>query len=103
MWSLGTSPALFLLFGVLVGLAVFVATVISAWTNRSDVSTQRSAKAGITVAIVAGLLGLAHWVVVQGKAFVSTETALLMAVYMAPTFTIVFYLYKAWLRRSYDS
>ena len=103
MWSLGTSPALFLLFGLLVGLAVFMATVISVWTNRSDVLTQRSAKAGIAVAFPVGLVGVAHWVVILDKALFSAETAWLLAVYMAPAFTISFYIYKSWLRRSSEA
>lgn len=36
MWSLGTSAAIFLFIGLIVGLAVIVGVLLARWRNRHD-------------------------------------------------------------------
>ena len=34
MWSLGTSAAIFLFIGLIIGLAIIVGTLLARWRNR---------------------------------------------------------------------
>lgn len=36
MWSLGTSAAIFLFIGLIVGLAIVVGTLLARWRNRGN-------------------------------------------------------------------
>ena len=36
MWSLGTSPAIFLFIGLIIGLAVIVGILLARWRKRND-------------------------------------------------------------------
>lgn len=102
MWSLGTSPAIFLLVGVIIGLAIFVGTLVSVWTNRAEATTQRATKASALISLSIGLLGLLHWIVFEKEPIYSLETIVVLMLYVAPTFVISFYAYSSWLRRSVD-
>lgn len=36
MWSLGTSAAIFLFIGIIIGLAFIVGTLLTRWRNRNN-------------------------------------------------------------------
>lgn len=36
MWSLGTSAAIFLFIGLIIGLAIVVGMLLARWRNRND-------------------------------------------------------------------
>ena len=36
MWSLGTSAAIFLFLGLIIGVAIIVGTLLSRWNNRNN-------------------------------------------------------------------
>jgi hypothetical protein len=36
MWSLGTSAAIFLFFGLIIGLAIIVGMLLARWKNRNN-------------------------------------------------------------------
>ena len=101
MWSLGTSPAIFLLIGVILGLAIFVGTLISAWSNRAQAITQRATITSALIALLIGVIGLLHRVVFEKEPIHSLETIVVLMLYVAPTFVISFYA-SSWLRRSVD-
>ena len=102
MWSLGTSPTIFLLVGVIIGLATFVGTLVFVWANRANAATQRATKASAVISLSIGLLGLLHWIVLENQSIYSLETIVVLMLYVAPTFVISFYTYSSWLRRSVD-
>jgi cytochrome bd-type quinol oxidase subunit 2 len=102
MWSLGTSPAIFLLVGFIIGLAIFVGTLVSVWTNRADATTQRAAKASALISLLIGLSGLLHWIVFEKQPIYSPETLVVLVLYAAPTFVICFYVFSSRIRRSLD-
>lgn len=100
MWSLGASPALFLLLGLVIGLAVLAGTVVSAWNNRSQAATRRARRASALASLSVGLLGLLHWVVFEEKPIYSFETIVILVLYTVPTFVISYYISSSWLRRA---
>ncbi len=93
MWSLGTSPALLLLLGLVIGFAFFVGTLISAWSNRSDPVYRKAAKVSAIVSALLGGVVLSYWLVVADRPIDLIEGVLLFAVCVAPSFTISHHLY----------
>lgn len=100
MWSLGADPALFFLVGFLIGLAAFVATVLSYWANRSDAMIRRAARISAIVAAIVGFLGLLLSILTAVRTPSVAEMVFLLLVYVAPTFVVCYHGYLAWSRRS---
>lgn len=100
MWSQGTSPALFLLVGFVIGLAVFVGTLLFVWINRSDETIQRAAKVSAVISLSIGLIGAVYWIGVADEPMDSPETIVILTLCVAPTFVVSFYTCLFWLRRT---
>lgn len=100
MWSLGTSSSLFITVGFLIGLALFVVTVLSVWSHRDDPLVRRSASFSAGFALVAGMAGVANVVTTSGAPWVSNETVVLLLIIAAAAFTASFHAARFFVWRS---
>lgn len=95
-----TKIAGLLFVGFVIGLAVFIGTLISIYKNRSNVNSQRAAKTGAFIALVAGLMGLLHWATRGNEPTLPFALISIPLFYMAPAFVISFYASLALFQRS---
>jgi hypothetical protein len=91
------------LIGVSIGLRIFVRTLIFAWTDRADATSQRATKASALITLSAGLSGLLYWMVFEEEPFYSLETFVVLMLSVAPAFAISFFAFWLRFRRSIDS
>lgn len=84
---------------LIIGLAVFVGTLISVWQNRHDTATRRAAKMSSLFSLVVGLAALAYWVILVNEPVVPLALIAIPLFFMAPTFVVGYYLSSAWYQR----
>lgn len=85
---------------LIVGLAVFVGTLVSVWQNRRDISTRRAAKMSARISLAVGLAALVYWATLVDEPVVPLALIAIPLFFMAPTFVVGYYLSAVLFQRS---
>ncbi len=89
-----------ILVAVVIGLALFVATIRFILQHRSDETTRQAASTGLWIALAVGALGVIQWVTQGQTPALAYALLSIVLLYMAPAFVVSFYLSLTWRRRS---
>ena len=85
---------------LIVGLAIFIGTLISIWQNWRDETTQRAARTSALISLAAGLLASAYWAILVEEPMVPLGVVSIPLFFMMPAFLLGYHASSFWLGRS---
>ncbi len=92
-----TQIGIFILFTAVVGLVLFITTVVIIRKKQSVDIVRRSNKIAVFSALAIGIVGVIHWWLLGNEPLLPFAPISIPLLYMAPSFMAVFYVCLIWL------